>query len=182
MPPPAKTELRRLMRAQLARISSAAWVAASESIRSTISSLPRWQAARIIAGYAALPSEPNLQPFRWKGPQRWLLPRVEGDSLVFNAVENATELQPGSFGVAEPHSQHCPLADPSSADLIFVPGLAFTTQGHRLGRGGGYYDRLLSTLSPSVFRVGICLDQQLVKELPCLPHDEKVDLVLSSPA
>jgi 5-formyltetrahydrofolate cyclo-ligase len=64
---------------------------------------------------------------------------------------------------------------------MFVPGLAFTADGHRLGRGRGYYDRLLANLPPSVFRVGVCLASQMTSSIPHEPHDESVDFVLSSP-
>ena len=182
MPSPAKTELRRLMRAQLARISPAAAATASESIRTSIPSLPRWQEARVVAAFAALPGEPDLRPFDWCHSKSVLLPRVEGDHLIFHAVKNPAQLKPGTFGVLEPDPTQCPVADPATADTIFVPGLAFTAEGHRLGRGRGYYDRLLSTLPETVVRVGICFAVQMVPAIPEEPHDESVDLVLSSPA
>ena len=182
MPSPAKTELRRLMRTQLARISPAAAATASESIRTSIPSLPRWQEARVVAAFAALPEEPDLHPFDWRHLKTILLPRVDGENLVFHAVKDATELKPGSFGVHEPDPAECPIANPATADIILIPGLAFTSDGHRLGRGRGYYDRLLASLPESVLRVGICFHCQLVDSIPQEPHDEFVDLVLSSPA
>jgi 5-formyltetrahydrofolate cyclo-ligase len=179
---PPKTELRRLIRAQLARMSPAVVGAASESIRQSIPSLPRWQDARVVAAYAALPGEPDLRPLDWVGEKTVLLPRVDGEDLVFHAVTDATLLKPGAFGVHEPDPALCPITDPATADIIFVPGLAFTADGHRLGRGRGYYDRLLATLPESVLHVGVCFPCQLVDSIPQEPHDESVDLVLSSPA
>jgi 5-formyltetrahydrofolate cyclo-ligase len=181
MPSPAKTELRRRMRAELARMTPAACAAASESICTSIASLPRWQEARVVAAFAALTGEPDLRPFEWCQSKTVLLPRVEGDHLIFHAVENPAQLKPGGFGVLEPDPTQCPVADPVSAEIIFVPGLAFTADGRRLGRGRGFYDRLLSTLPESVLRVGLCFDSQLVAAIPDEPHDESVDLVLSSP-
>ena len=182
MPSPAKTELRRHMRAELARMNPTAAAAASESIRTSIPSLPRWQEARTLAAYAALPGEPDLRPFDWGQSKTLLLPRVDGEILVFHRVHDTTQLKPGAFGVLEPDPAQCPIADPATAGIIFVPGVAFTPDGHRLGRGRGYYDRLLSTLPESVLRVGVCFASQLVTALPDEPHDESVDLVLSSPA
>jgi 5-formyltetrahydrofolate cyclo-ligase len=179
---PPKTELRRLIRAQLARMSPAAVAAASESIRQSIPSLPRWQDARVVAAYAALPGEPDLRALDWVGEKTLLLPRVDGEDLVFHAVTDATLLKPGAFGVHEPDPALCPITDPATADIIFVPGLAFTADGHRLGRGRGYYDRLLAALPESVLRVGVCFHCQLVDSIPQEAHDESVDLVLSSPA
>jgi len=182
MPSPAKTELRRRMRAELARMTPAACAAASESIRTSIPSLPNWQAAHTIAAYAALPSEPDLRPFAWRSHHRVLLPRVTAHDITFYHVSSPEDLIPGSFGVLEPDPKKCPPADPASAAVIFVPGVAFTAEGARLGRGRGYYDRLLSVLPADIQRIGVCFSCQLVDTIPQEPHDEGVDLVLSSPA
>lgn len=163
-------------------MSPAAVGAASESIRQSIPSLPRWQDARVVAAYAALLGEPDLRPLDWIGEKTVLLPRVDGEDLVFHAVTDATLLKSGAFGVHEPDPGQCPIANPATADIVFVPGLAFTADGHRLGRGRGYYDRLLATLPETVLRVGVCFHCQLVDSIPQEPHDETVDLVLSSPA
>jgi 5-formyltetrahydrofolate cyclo-ligase len=179
MPSPAKTELRRLVRAQLARISPAAAAAASESIRTSIPSLPRWQEAQVVVAFAALPGEPDLHPLDWCGPKTVLLPRIDGETLVFHAVENPSQLKPGAFGLPEPDPGQCPVADPAGAQIIFIPGLAFTAEGHRLGRGRGYYDRLLATLPPGILRVGVCFPDQILADLPREPHDKQVDIVLS---
>ena len=179
---PPKTELRRLIRAQLARMSPAAVGAASESIRQSIPSLPRWQDARVVATYAALPGEPDLRPLEWVGEKTVLLPHVDGEDLVFHAVSDAAQLKSGAFGVMEPDPDQCPVADPVSAEIIFIPGLAFTAEGLRLGRGRGFYDRLLAALPADILRVGVCFAEQLMAELPSEPHDEEVDVVLSQPA
>lgn len=182
MPVPDKTKLRRAMRAQIARLTPAAMAAASESIRASIPSLVGWQQARTVASYAALPGEPDLQPLQWTDTRTVLLPRVEGDLLVFHAVEDAAQLRPGAFGVLEPNPEYCPPADPAAADIIFIPGLAFTADGARLGRGRGYYDRLLETLPPRVLRVGVCFAEQVVPELPYESHDQPVDIVIGPAA
>ena len=156
--------------------------AASESIRKSIASLPRWQDARVVAAYAALPGEPDLRPLDWAGEKTVLLPRMDRDDLVFHAVTDATQLKSGAFGVMEPDPDQCPAFDPREAALIFVPGVAFTNEGGRLGRGRGFYDRLLASLPPELLRVGVCFPDQILADLPREPHDQKVDVVLSRPA
>jgi 5-formyltetrahydrofolate cyclo-ligase len=178
---PPKTELRRLIRAQLARMSPATAGAASESIRQSILTLPRWQDARVVAAYSALPGEPDLRPLGWTGRKTVLLPRVDGDDLVFHAVGEAGQLKPGAFGVMEPDPAKCPACDPREAEIIFIPGVAFTADGQRLGRGRGFYDRLLAVLPPNILRVGVCFPGQIVPDMPDEPHDEEVDIVLSPP-
>ena len=163
-------------------MSPAAVGAASESIRQSIPSLPRWQDAQVVAAYAALPGEPDLRPLDWVGDKTVLLPRVDEDNLVFHAVSDASQLKAGAFGVMEPDPAKCPAFDPRAAEIIFVPGMAFTTEGLRLGRGRGFYDRLLAALPANILRVGVCFAEQIVAELPSEPHDEEVDVVLSQPA
>lgn len=169
------------MRARLARMNPTAMTVAAEGIRKSIPLLPRWQAAQIVAAYAALPGEADLQPLDWASSKTVLLPRVQGRDLMFHAVKNTTQLRPGALGIMEPDPAQCPTADPWEADIIFVPGIAFTHAGERLGRGGGYYDRLLAMLPTSVLRVGVCFPCQLAKGLPTNPHDQAVDLVMTSP-
>lgn len=68
--------------------------------------------------------------------------------------------------------------DPGSLDLVLVPGVAFTRDGRRLGRGGGYYDRFLATLPPTVHLAGVCHPSQLRDDLPGEEHDVRVHEVL----
>jgi 5-formyltetrahydrofolate cyclo-ligase len=178
----AKTELRRRLRAELARMTSADCATASENIRTSIPSLPRWQAARTVAAFVALPGEPDLAPFDWVPGRRLLLPRVEDENLFFHEVRDPSDLAPGSFGVMEPNPDTCPVVDPAEADIMFVPGLAFTHDGERLGRGRGFYDRVLTHLPHCVLRVGVCFAPQIVESLPTETHDREVDVVVSSPA
>ena len=69
--------------------------------------------------------------------------------------------------------------DPATIDLVVVPGVAFTAAGHRLGQGGGWYDRFLTGLRPGVARIGVCFAECLVDELPTEAHDVVMDLVLT---
>jgi 5-formyltetrahydrofolate cyclo-ligase len=66
----------------------------------------------------------------------------------------------------------------SSIDCILVPGLAFTSCGRRLGRGGGYYDRTLAEIAPQALALGVCFSLQMVETLPAESHDQSVHYVL----
>lgn len=179
MPTLGKTELRRQSHARLAQISPATKAVAAENIRTHISRLIHWPQTRIVAAYMNLPSEPDLQPLRWAEQHTVLLPRIEGKHLVFYAVQRNEQLQRGSFGIMEPDPTQCEPANFRAAEMIFVPGLAFTTSGQRLGRGRGYYDRILAVLPPQTLRLGVCFHCQLVKNLPTEPHDHPVHSVLT---
>ena len=69
--------------------------------------------------------------------------------------------------------------DPTTLDVVVVPGLAFTIDGHRLGQGGGHFDRFLPRLGPDCLTIGVCSHEQLVGELPMAPHDVRVRLVVT---
>lgn len=169
-----------MLRAKITCMTPPAMADASEKIRAQIPCLPRWREARTVAAYAPLPGEPDLRPLDWADAMRLLLPRIEGDNLVFHHVTRPADLRPGAFGVPEPDPASCPVADASVADIIIVPGLGFTVGGARIGRGRGYYDRFLASLPPRVLRVGVCFREQIVAELPREPHDEAVDIVLAA--
>ncbi|EJW99876.1 5-formyltetrahydrofolate cyclo-ligase [gut metagenome] len=82
----------------------------------------------------------------------------------------------GSYGILEPIGEA--IQTYTSIDLIIVPGMAFDKQGHRLGRGKGYYDRLLPKI-PQAYKIGICFPFQLLEEIPTEPFDICMDEILT---
>ncbi len=113
--------------------------------------------------------------------RRVLFPRVAlatGQLLLVRVVSPA-ELAPGAFGVLEPTgAETVPVASLGQA-LICVPGLAFTPGGHRLGRGGGYYDRLLAGAGPQSISVGLAFSFQVLDQLPQSLADQRLTLILT---
>ena len=83
-------------------------------------------------------------------------------------------------GIRTPQPPVDPI-EPATLELIFVPGVAFTSDGRRLGRGGGYYDRFLADLPPTTWRIGVCHARQLRADLPIDGHDVPVDELLIAP-
>ncbi len=157
--------------------------AASETICSALRQTPVFVTAHNAAAFAALAGEPDLGAL-WRvsrssgivGPDIHL-PRVDGERLVFSAVSHGTTVS-GRFGILEPEPG-APETDPCRLDFILVPGLAFTREGGRLGRGGGYYDRWLCSLARRAPAVGVAFDCQIVPELPVEEHDVILDAVLT---
>jgi 5-formyltetrahydrofolate cyclo-ligase len=94
-------------------------------------------------------------------------------ALEFHIVPAGEVLAPGSFGIPEPLA-HWPRVTPT---LLLVPLLAFDSRGHRLGYGGGYYDRTLEALN--VPAIGIAYDGQEVASLPAEPHDRTLAAILT---
>lgn len=126
--------------------------------------------ARTVLAYAALPDEVQTQEWieRWKDEKILLLPVVKGNELELRRYTGRQDLQTGAFGIEEPTG---PLfSDYGQIDVALVPGMAFDTLGHRLGRGKGYYDRLLPRLT-AAYRIGICFGFQVCPCVPTEPFD-----------
>lgn len=133
-----------------------------------------------VAIYAALPLEVNLQGITELLPKiEWHYPLVGRTQMTFHRVSDPRSLQKGIFDIPEPNPQVHPPVIASNLDLIICPGLAFTNDGVRLGRGGGFYDRLLATATEPL-RMGACLTEQTFPTLPSESHDIKMNLILSS--
>jgi 5-formyltetrahydrofolate cyclo-ligase len=142
--------------------------------------LPLFSGKNSLALFAPMPNEPDLDLLWDLGGlvEHSLLsyPRREGETLLFHPISALSELIPGRFGVREP----APGRSPKHLDLIVVPGLAFSAQGNRLGRGAGFYDRFLATVPQTTFKVGICFEFQRVSSIPHEPHDVTMDTVVSA--
>jgi 5-formyltetrahydrofolate cyclo-ligase len=128
--------------------------------------------------YVAISPEPVLTQVLEETLQRGktlLLPKCEeGGTMTARKISSLRQLQPGAFGILEP-SLDAEVVPASEIDLILVPGLAFDGQGHRLGRGKGYYDRFLLTFCGKA--MGIC--SYLVPRVPVEPHDCRMDAVVT---
>lgn len=121
--------------------------------------------------------EPSLALFNEKLRQsnRLVLPEIEGSALVWRL---AGELVAGPMGTKSPTGKIVNLAD---IGLMLIPALAIDHQGHRLGRGGGYYDRALAEVAGTSLhrgdkpiRFGVIYSHELVADLPHLPHDVRM--------
>jgi len=90
------------------------------------------------------------------------------------------ELVKSHYGIHEPHEKHIRPVSLEEVDLMVVPGLAFDKSGHRLGHGGGYYDRFLEKTPPDMTTVGLAFDFQVVQELPRYATDVPINRILIS--
>jgi len=137
--------------------------------------LPGFEAAGTVLLYASVfPEEiatgPALRQVLWLG-KRLVCPRVDRPARrlrLFRVDDPESDLVSGSMGIPEP-GRHLAAVAPEEIDWVLVPGLAFDDRGFRLGRGGGYYDRLLPTLRPDAPRWALAYDCQRVTSLPTEP-------------
>ena len=152
----------------------------SEAVFAHIRLLPEYAGARCVMAYAAcrgeLPVERVLRDVLDSG-RELAMPRCEAPGVMTaRRVESLDQLVRGAYGVPEPE-ETCDVIPPGEIDLILAPGTAFDRQGHRLGQGGGYYDRFLPQTRAAV--MGICHDAALIERIPYLPHDCAVDAVIT---
>jgi len=137
-----------------------------------------FQQAECIALYHALPGEVETADFieKWADTKTLLLPVVEGEDLFLLPYKGKNNLQCGVYGIMEP--ERCDPWPEDRIDLLIIPGIAFDRLGNRLGRGKGYYDRLLTTFSSP--KIGLCFDFQLVDQVPTEPFDICMDGVVTN--
>ena len=172
-----KGEIRRAIRNLKQQYSKTQLAEMSLEIAKKLLAHPQVQSSRTILLYSPLPDEVDVSPMLDALPsKRLLLPKVTGDtSMELRLYTGADCLSAGAFGIMEPVGEV--FSDYQSIDLAIVPGMAFDRECHRLGRGKGYYDRMLAQL-PNVYKIGVCFSFQLVEAIPTdatdIPMDEVV--------
>jgi 5-formyltetrahydrofolate cyclo-ligase len=176
----SKADLRKKIRAALEQISPA--VRAVESIELCDRLEAQLRSARTILFFAPLPDEldvwPLLEKFLTAG-KNCALPFFDTATKEYSArrVQNLTaDISTGYFGIREPASS-CPEIPLEKFDLILVPGMAFDWNGNRLGRGRGFFDRLLA--KSSGLKCGVSHDFQLIGKVPAEPHDAKLNFIVT---
>lgn len=172
-----KQALRAELRERIAGVKHLQRAMEEELVNAAIMAEPAWQQAQTVLLYKHKGPEFSVNSLgnaAFRDGKRVCFPRVEGDALVIHEVSAWTDLNPGAFGVMEPPAS-APRLSPSSIDCAVIPGLGWTRQGHRLGQGGGFYDRLLPVAGTSF---GVGFDCQVLDALPTEAHDQRVDAVV----
>ncbi len=168
-----KARMRDAMRDALAALAPARRALEEEAVQGAIQADARWSKAGTVLLYHARPPEfsvVGLTLAAWRDGKRTLFPRVVASrQLELLEVRTWTELRPGAFGIREPANG--PVVEPELADVAIIPGLAFDAAGHRLGRGGGYYDAIVPSMAASW---GVGFDCQFVEKVPWEAHDATV--------
>lgn len=142
------------------------------------------QAATVLLYVGALPEEIDTRPLIASAldeGKRVACPRVNRRErrLVLHEIRDpSTDLKPGSLGIPEPDRNLVEIP-PQEIDWALIPGIAFDKACDRLGRGAGYYDRLLPLLNQAAARWALAFNEQWVEVLPKEPHDQTLDGVAS---
>jgi 5-formyltetrahydrofolate cyclo-ligase len=177
-----KQALRARLRARLRDLPPARREQDSPQARALLARQRVWREARAVLFYAPLPYEIDLLPLLEQALAEGrivTLPRFFPESGAYAAcqIEHfARDCAPAKFGIPEPAAR-CPLFPLNRLDLTLVPGVGFDAAGHRLGRGRGYYDRLLAGVAGT--RCGVAFDEQMAEEIPAEPHDMTLNCILT---
>ena len=156
-----------------------------ESIGQQLETLPAYRKAKTVMFYWSISGEVGTKDLIGRAKEmntQIALPVVmdKGEMVPYEFTASG-DLVPGSLGILQPDAQRASPVSLDKLDVVIVPGVAFSRQGKRLGRGGGYYDRFLKKLPSSVKRIGLAFTFQVFEDLPFDPlQDEKVDLVITA--
>jgi 5-formyltetrahydrofolate cyclo-ligase len=153
----SKETVRAQMRERLRALTPEDRSLRSRVICERVADLPVWKSARVAALFEPMNSEPHIT------------------TLIEELRRRGSEI----IIILPSAREHNDIPIISPVDLVLVPGLAFTRDGGRLGRGGGFFDRFLAHRTPRAAKVGVCFNFQIVPSLPLEAHDIKVGVVIS---
>lgn len=173
-----KTELRRRIRTQKRAMSAEEIVEKSRRLGALFADSELYRQASAIYGYLPYNQEVRTIPMleqALRDGKRVAVPKVIGDEMRFIWMTDLTRVEKGYSGIPEPVDDG-PEADDETA-LVLMPGLAFDAQGHRIGYGGGFYDKFLAR-EPNHPTLALCYDFQMLEHLETEEFDIPVDLVL----
>ena len=175
-----KKALRTFIRQKERTLDPAYKAESSEAICRCILALPEYLAAEAVFAFAGTVHEIDTSLLLHEtiaAGKTLVLPRcAAGHAIDLCVVRSMDDLESGAYGILEPGAD-CPRVEPEEIDLIFVPGTAFDVRGHRIGQGGGYYDRYLNRTR--AVRVGVCHDFALLSVVPSEAHDARMDIVVT---
>lgn len=168
------------MRAMRRILAASGQEEAARAVYAQIMAYEPYRQAKTVMAYVAVRGELSLAPVMediLSSGRTLLLPRCESPGIMTaRRIRSREDLVLGAYGLLEPKAER-PIADPMGIDLILVPGAAFDPLGHRIGQGGGYYDRFLG--KSGAHRAGICHGFALLESVPFEAHDEMMDDVIT---
>ena len=176
-----KTELRKKIRELKRAVSPEEKLRRSEAVMQKVEALPEFEKARVVLLYWSMADEVQTHAFveRWYKEKVLLLPCVDGDDLLLRQYTGPECMVEGEqFGIGEPGATLPVYTDLGSVEIIIVPGVAFDRAGNRMGRGRGFYDRLLKS-TPNAMKIGVAYDFQMLDSIPVEPHDVKMNRVIT---
>ena len=173
-----KKELRRSIRERKRAMTAEEIVMRSQMLGLLFIQSEAYKNAKTIYGYLPYNQEVRTVPMleqALRDGKRVAVPKCYGDEMKFIFMDDLSQVEKGYAGIPEPIADG-PVADDETA-LVLMPGLAFDPQGHRIGYGGGFYDKFLSR-EPNHPTLALCYEFQMLPHLDTEEHDIPVDTVL----
>lgn len=173
-----KQELRKQIRAQKRAMTEAEITAKSQQLGILFARSEAYKQAKSIYGYMPYNQEVRTVPMleqALRDGKKVAIPKCYGDEMRFIWMDDLSQVEKGYANIPEPLADG-PVADDETA-LVLMPGLAFDPQGHRIGYGGGFYDRFLAA-EPNHPTLALCYDFQMLPHLETEEFDIPVDWVL----
>ena len=173
-----KQELRSAIRARKRAMTMEEIETRSDALCQKFLESDAYRRASTLYGYLPYNQEVRTWPFLERAiadGKRVAVPKVYGDEMKFIYLEDLTQVEKGYSGIPEPIADG-PVAEDKTA-LVLMPGLAFDPQGHRIGYGGGFYDKFLSR-EPEHPTLALCYEFQMVEKLETEQFDIPVDEVI----
>jgi 5-formyltetrahydrofolate cyclo-ligase len=175
-----KRRLRETMAARRRGVATEVAGAAAEAVAAAVAGDARVRAAGCVGLYAdsdgELPTRPLFDALGALGLRR-LLPRVRDGALEWGEIGAWEDLGPGRWGISEPAGAS--VRPPGEGDVVLLPGLAFDAAGHRLGRGGGHYDRAFPRGGSAPWLIGVGYAFQCIDAVPHDSRDRRVDAIVT---
>ena len=174
-----KKQLRKQIRERKKEFSLSEKIELSRPIFEKIEKEELFKEAKVVLLYYSMDDEVYTHDFVEKHykTKTILLPCVDGDDLILRQYLGIESMKAGEqFGILEPVGKE--FNDLEKIDLMIIPGVAFDEEKNRLGRGRGFYDRLLKTVNAT--KIGVCFDFQVVEQVPTEDFDVKMDVVIST--
>ena len=173
-----KKELRRCIREKKRAMTAEEIEAKSTRLGELFAQSELYRQAKTIYGYLPYNQEVRTVPMLERAirdGKRVAVPKCYGDEMRFLYLDDLNAVEPGYAGIPEPVADE-PVADDETA-LVLMPGMAFDPEGHRIGYGGGFYDKFLAK-EPNHPTLALCFDFQMLEHLETEEFDIPVDCVL----
>lgn len=151
---------------------------ADRAITDAVLAHPKVVGAHTVCVYISLPDEVDTHRIvdaLLKSGKSVIVPKIVGDTLMLLLIESRSDLRPGAFGILEPVTSF--FIHVSEVDVFLVPGVGFDRTGNRLGRGKGYYDKLLAKVHTSI--IGLAYACQVVAQVPVTSYDVPVTDIIT---
>jgi 5-formyltetrahydrofolate cyclo-ligase len=176
--PQTKRQLRSEMRERRRALTPEERSRLSAEIAQHVLALPQWTQAGTVMLYLSMPGEVETDSLAEEAlaqGKRLCVPRLtEDDEVVAVAIESLDELGMTERGLREPPPGVGEVVNPARIELNLIPCVAIDSRGHRLGQGGGHFDRFLVRAHPGAVNLGLVFACQLVSALPHEPHDQRI--------